>query len=225
MPVSFVVRFPTILFDFDGTLIDSIELIMESYRQTMRVHRGTVPPDALFLEGLGTPLRVQFRSFTDDDAEVEAMIATYREWNMANHDRMVRAYPGAVEAVAALHARGHRLGIVTSKNLRGLLRGISLCGFDGRFDALVTADSMEQSKPHPAPVRRAIADLGGDPATTLLVGDSPHDIAAGRGAGTRTAACLWGPFDRERIARESPDHWLEDFGQLLALSEGAVGGR
>ena len=215
-------RFPTILFDFDGTLIDSIELILESYRQTMKIHRpGGVFPDALWLEGLGTPLRVQFRSFTDDPAEVLAMIETYREWNMANHDRMVTAYPGAVDAVKTLRAKGARLGIVTSKNLRGLQRGLNLVGMDGVFESFVTADSMEASKPDPAPVRAGIAELGGTADTTLVVGDSPHDIAAGRGAGAVTAACLWGPFDRARLEQERPDHFLTGFPDLLALADGA----
>jgi pyrophosphatase PpaX len=215
------VRWPTILFDFDGTLVDSIELILESYRHTLRVHRGQVPPDSVWLEGLGTPLRVQFRTFTDDPAEIQAMIATYREWNMANHDRMVAAYPGAVEAVKELRAKGARMGIVTSKNLHGLEKGLRLVGIDGLFDSLVTADSMDASKPDPAPVLAGIAELGGTPRTTLMVGDSPHDIAAGRDAGTATAACLWGPFERARLDEERPDHWVTDFDQLLRLCNGA----
>jgi len=214
-------RWPTILFDFDGTLVDSIELILESYRQTMRVHRPDGDwPDDLWVQGLGTPLRVQFRHFTDDPAEIEAMIETYREWNMANHDRMVTAYPGAVETVKELKAKGARMGIVTSKNLRGLNRGLDLVGMGGVFEAFVTSDMMEASKPDPAPVLAGIAQLGGDPATTLMVGDSPHDIAAGRDAGASTVACLWGPFTRERLEEERPDHWAADFDQLLRLCNG-----
>ncbi len=212
-------RWPTILFDFDGTLVDSIELILESYRHTLRVHRGASPPDDVWLEGLGTPLRVQFRHFTDDAEELQAMIATYREWNMANHDRMVRPFPDAVETVRRLRGAGARLGIVTSKNLSGLERGLTLCGFDGVFDAFVTADSMEVSKPDPAPVQACIARLGGEPAATLFAGDSPHDIAAGRAAGTATAACLWGPFSRERLAEERPDHFVASFRELLAVCD------
>ena len=214
-------RYSTILFDFDGTLVDSIELILESYRHTMRVHRGEPMSDELWLEGLGTPLRVQFKTFTDDPAEVDAMIATYREWNLANHDRMVRAYPGALETVKALKKSGARMGIVTSKNLGGLKRGLALCGFDGLFDALITSDMIEASKPDPAPVHAALAQLGAKPREALMVGDSPHDIAAGREAGTRTAACLWGPFDRARLQQERPDFWLGSFADLAALCDGA----
>ncbi|MFI5207080.1 MAG: HAD-IA family hydrolase [Gemmatimonadales bacterium] len=213
-------RYSTILFDFDGTLVDSIELIIESYRHTMRVHRGDAMSDSLWLEGLGTPLRVQFRSFTDDPAEVEAMIATYREWNLANHDRMVRAYPGALETVKQLKAKGARMGIVTSKNLGGLNRGLALCGFDGLFESLITSDMIEASKPDPAPVHAALAQLHARPAEALMVGDSPHDVASGRNAGTSTAACLWGPFDRARLEQERPDHWLGSFADLAALCNG-----
>jgi pyrophosphatase PpaX len=213
------VRFPTILFDFDGTLVDSVELILESYRHTLRVHRGTSPPDDVWLAGLGTPLRVQFRHFTDDPDEVQAMIATYREWNLANHDRMVRPFPYAVETVRRLKDAGARMGIVTSKNLHGLQKGIELCGFDGLFEAFITSDSMEASKPDPAPVAACIAELGGAPTATLMVGDSPHDIAAGRDAGAVTCACLWGPFARERLEEERPDHWAASFREVLAVCD------
>lgn len=212
-------RYQTILFDLDGTLIDSIELILESYRHTMRVHRGDAMSDALWLEGLGTPLREQFKMFTSDPAEMEAMITTYREWNMANHDTMVVAYPGALETVRDFHTRGIRMGIVTSKNDRGLKRGLDLCGFTAYFDTLITCDSLKEAKPDPAPVRLALAQLGADPRSALYVGDSPHDIASGNGAGTETAACLWGPFDRARLAQEKPTHWLTTFGDLSVLAQ------
>ncbi len=224
MPYLAVVRYSTVLFDLDGTLIDSIELILESYRHTMRVHRGDAMSDALWLEGLGTPLRVQFRSFTDDPAEIEAMIATYREWNLANHDAMVRAYPGALDTVKGLKRAGARLGIVTSKNDRGLARGLSLCGFDGLFDSLVTCDTLPESKPDPAPVHACLRQLGTEPREALFVGDSPHDIAAGRSAGTHTAACLWGPFERSRIEQERPTWWLDSFDDLVRLChDGSAG--
>jgi pyrophosphatase PpaX len=216
-----VVHFPVILFDFDGTLVDSVRLILESYHHTMRVHGLPQHADAFWVAGLGTPLRVQFRRFTCEEEKVQQLIATYREWNLAHHDAMVTAYPGAVEAVRALRVRGSRLGIVTSKNRHGLAKGLTLCGFDGLFDVLITSDDLEASKPSPEPVNAALARLGETPASTLFVGDSPHDIAAGRDAGTTTAACLWGPFSREQIEAERPDHWLASFADLTALTDGA----
>ncbi|HVO35408.1 MAG TPA: HAD-IA family hydrolase [Gemmatimonadales bacterium] len=210
-------RFKAVLFDFDGTLIDSTRLIIESYHHTMRIHRGTTLPDSEWIAGLGTPLRVQFRRFTDDPAEVQRMIETYREWNLAHHDEMVRAFPGAVDAVTGLKAKGAQLGIVTSKNRHGVERGLTLCGFDGLFDEIVTSDDLEASKPDPAPVLAALARLDVPALSALFVGDSPHDIAAGRDAGTRTAACLWGPFERDTLAAERPDYWLNSFRELVPL--------
>ncbi|OGU03515.1 MAG: hypothetical protein A2085_08330 [Gemmatimonadetes bacterium GWC2_71_10] len=215
-------RFPTILFDLDGTIIDSIELIMESYRHTMRRHRGKCPPDEVFLAGIGTPLRVQFAQFTNDADELAAMIATYREWNLSNHDRMVAAYPGAVETISKLKAAGSRLGLVTSKNLGGVKKGLALVGLEGVFESFVTADRLEESKPDPKPVLTALEDLGAAKDSALFVGDSPHDVAAGRRAGIKTAACLWGPFTRERLAEERPDFWLSSFADLLALCNGST---
>src|SRR5712692_11032740 len=93
------VPFGTFLFDLDCTLIDSIELILRSYRHTMRLHRGHEPSDDVWMQGLGTPLWVQFRHFTEDPAEIEAMVATYRAYNLAHHDERLRPYAGVVEAV------------------------------------------------------------------------------------------------------------------------------
>ncbi len=210
-------RFKTVLFDLDGTLIDSTRLIIESYHHTMRVHRGATFPDSEWIAGLGTPLRVQFRRFTEDPAEIERLIATYREWNLAHHDAMVRAFPGAVDTVRRLKTGGARLGIVTSKNRHGVALGLARCGFDGLFDAVVTSDDLPESKPDPAPVLAALVRLDAEPQTALVAGDSPHDIASGRDAGIRTAACLWGPFERERLAAERPDYYLHSFPELAGL--------
>jgi len=90
---------------FDGTLVDSIHLIIESYHHTRRGHGLPAHPNAFWIAGLGTPLHVQFRRFTDDEKEVQRLIATYRAWNLAHHDAMVAVYPGALEAVRTLKAR------------------------------------------------------------------------------------------------------------------------
>ncbi len=211
------VPFETYLFDLDGTLIDSIELILTSYRHTMRVHRGTEPSDDLWLAGLGTPLTAQFRDFTDDPAEVEAMIATYRAYNREHHDRMVRPYDGIVDAVEKV-AQHAQLGVVTSKTHEGAERGLRSCGLDGIFHAIVGSDDVTRHKPDPAPVQHALRLLDGTPETTVFVGDSPHDMAAGRAAGVRTAAALWGPFGRPQLTPQAPDYWLDAPAALTQLA-------
>src|SRR6185312_11513740 len=111
----------TVLFDLDGTLIDSVRLILDSYHHTLAMHG--IPPrtDEEWLRGVGTPLTVQFAEWRDDRGTLEAMIATYREYNLKHHDRMVQVYPGVVEAVREIREAGARTGLVTSKNRLGAL--------------------------------------------------------------------------------------------------------
>lgn len=209
--------FSTFLFDLDGTLIDSVELIMSSFRHTMLTHRGAVPPDGDWRAGFGRPLRPQLARYARDADEVSRMTATYRAHNLEHHDRLVRPYPGVCAVVAELAARGARLGVVTSKNRPAAEQGLRHCGLDGYFDRLVTSDDVTEHKPHPAPVLEALARLEAGPAETVFIGDSPHDCRAGRAAGVSTAAALWGPFSRAALDPHGPDHWLERPEAILGL--------
>jgi pyrophosphatase PpaX len=212
------VALATFLFDLDGTLIDSIELILRSYRHTLRAHRGVEPPDDVWMQGLGTPLWVQFRSWTDDPAEIDAMVATYRAYNLEHHDAMVRPYDGVVAAVRDLRRNGKTLGLVTSKMRSGALRGLRVAGLEDAFAVIVGSDEVTHPKPHAEPVLRALERLGMPAAGAVFIGDSPHDIACGRAAGVKTAAVLWGPFDRAQLADQDPDYWLERPADLASLA-------
>ena len=210
----------TFLFDLDGTLIDSIELILRSYRHTLRTHRGLEPPDDVWMKGLGTPLWVQFRHFTEDPAEIEAMVATYRAYNLAHHDELVRPYAGVVEAVLALRDQGKTLGLVTSKMRSGAVRGLRVAGLEDAFQVIVGADEVTHPKPHPEPVLTALERLGAPATGAVFVGDSRHDLECGRAAGVKTAAVLWGPFDRSHLEDLRPDYWLETPADLTLLAPG-----
>lgn len=197
------------LFDLDGTLLDSMELIRRSYWHAIREHRGVEPERAEWLEGIGRPLRWQFARVARDEAEIEALLATYRAYNLAHHDASVAAFPGAVEALRELAGRRIKLGVVTSKLRHGALRGLARGGFEGLFEVVIAADDVAEHKPHPAPVLAALARLGAAPRDAIMVGDSPHDLAAGRAAGTRTAAVSWGPFPEAELRATKPDLWLD----------------
>ena len=209
----------TVLFDLDGTLIDSVRLILDSYHHTLATHGLPPRTDEEWLQGVGTPLTVQFAEWRDDPAALEAMIATYREYNLLHHDRMVTVYPGVVEAVRTIRERGVATGLVTSKNRLGALRGLTLARLEAMMDVLVCADEVSNPKPHPEPVEKAVALLGADPAGTVYVGDSIHDMRSGRAAGVRTAAVLWGPFGRSHLEGAEPDYWLERPEELVGLVE------
>ena len=141
---------------------------------------------------------------------LEAMASTYVAYNNIHHDRSVEPYPGIHDALDALRARvpAAPFAIVTSKNRGAMLRGLQVCRLERYFDVCVTVDDVQRFKPHPEPVRTALDQLSVDPTATVFIGDSPHDMAAGRAAGVRTAAALWGPFAKESLAEQAPDFWL-----------------
>lgn len=209
-----------VLFDLDGTLADTVELILTSYRHTMRTHLGDAPPDERWLSTMGTPLRDQLVAFARTPVEAAAMLETYTTFQRGVHDEMVRPFPGARELLGALSARGSRIGIVTSKREEVARRTLAVCGLDTHLETLVCAEHVRRGKPDPEAVRLALdaLDLADCPHETLFVGDSPFDLRAGRAAGTRTAAVCWGACTRAALVAESPDYVLERLEELLDLT-------
>lgn len=209
--------FDTFLFDLDGTLLDSIELIFRSYRHAASTHLGELPPDSVWRDGLGTPLRQQFGAVTSDTELIETMVVSYREYHNEHHDSSVRLYPDVARVVDALAQRGATLGIVTSKLRPGAERGLRLTGLYDHFRIVVTADEVSRPKPDPEPVEAAMERAGSSRDSTIFIGDSPHDIAAGRAAGVATAAVLWGPFGVDELSASAPTFLFEKPDEILSL--------
>jgi len=206
-----------VFFDLDGTLADTVELILLSYRHTMRAHLGAALPDERWLATMGTPLREQLLEFARDEDEASAMLDTYTTFQRSIHDEHVRPFPGAREVLTELADRGARLAVVTSKRNVVARRTMEVCGLWEAVELVVGADDVERGKPDPEPVRRALdaLDLAERPHEVLFVGDSPFDLRSGRAAGTRTAAVSWGAFARPALEAEGPDYFLEALGDLV----------
>lgn len=204
------------LFDLDGTLVDSAELILESYRHTMLTHFGEAPPDEVWLATVGTPLRSAFRLFAETDAEVQRLVDTYIEHNLRVHEEFIRPFAGIQDMLDALLAAGSRLGIVTSKAGRGTARSLEACGLrEDQFEVIVTSDEPIPHKPDPAPVLHALEKMGAAAATASFIGDSIWDLRAGRAAGVCTVAALWGPFSEDELAVEAPDVMVDRPADLI----------
>ena len=213
-----------VLYDFDGTLADTTELVMECYRRTMEQHLGEVPPAVEWLRGFGTPLEVQMNRFARSREQCAEMLATYRFYQEEQAERLVRPFAGVIDTLDALRERGVAMAIVTSRHKESTLRGIDLCGLTERFREIVTPEDVTSPKPHPEPVLIALERLGVAAENAIFVGDSPHDVASGREAGTETAAALWGPFTRAVLEAERPTHLLHHPSDVLALLDGLAGG-
>ncbi len=204
-----------ILFDLDGTLVDTVPFILESVRHAFAGY-GRCPTDAEWIAGIGTPLRTQLTAFARCSEDVEALFQRYRSYWLAHHDERTVAFPEAVEVVRGLAEAGHPIGVVTAKIEQGALRTLAHTGFLPYVGAIVGADTCVNAKPHPEPVLLALSRLGRPPCEALMLGDSPHDLAAARAAGAVAVGALWGACGRELLAREA-HHLLERVGALPAL--------
>lgn len=214
-----------LLFDLDGTLADSVALIVGAYRHAFAAHMSGTPNDEQWISGMGTPLMGQIRTLVGDDALVDPFLATYREFQQLNHDRLMREFDGVRETLELLHGCGHPTAVVTSKANEGARRAMRLLELEPYLDELVGLDSCGRHKPDPEPVLLALDLLGYSPSEAIFLGDSPHDIRAGNAAGVTTVAALWGPFPRAALESASPRFLVEHIREFPALVDAVQAAR
>ena len=212
-------RRPAVLFDLDGTLLDSIELILNSARYAFEKLGRECPSDSEWTAGIGIPLFTMFGRYARDAADRRALIAAYREYQLANHDRLIRCYDDVPATIALLSQKGHELAIVTSKSEALALRGLTRVGLARFMDTIVGCDCSDRHKPDPEPVRIALHRLACVPDDAIFVGDSVHDILAGNAAGVTTVAATWGAFKRSDLEPGEPDFYMERISGIVALVE------
>ncbi len=218
-----------ILFDLDGTLIDTTELILASFAWTFDHHLpGRIPGRDVLVHTFGRSLPAVLRELAaaqgaaDPELLAGQMLASYRDFQLEQHDALIKPFPGVAEMLRALRPR-HRLGLVTSKREGFARRGLRLFGLDELFEVSVFHDDTTRHKPEPEPLLLAAARAAVPPGEVVYVGDSIHDVAAGRAAGMQTVSVLWGPFERATLERAGPDHVVETPEDLLQLFGGDVG--
>jgi pyrophosphatase PpaX len=206
-----------LLFDLDGTLVDTIDLIMESMEFAFKDFQGPKPTRDKWLLGLGITLRTQLADYARSPEEIDWLIARYRIYQGEHHDRGTVPYAGVREVLDELYAAGHPMAIVTSKYYAGAHKALVHVGFTKYFSSVVGGDSVVNPKPNPEPVFKALSELDASAGHAYFVGDSPHDINAGNAAGVKTVAATWGPFSKAQIAAARPTHWLTRFSELPGL--------
>ena len=209
-------RFPTVLFDLDGTVVDSGAIILASMRHATREVLGREYTDAELLRTVGGPgLEAQMQAIAPERAG--ELVDVYRAHNIPLHDGL-EACAGMGDVLARLHEDGRRLGIVTAKRRDTAELAFATVPLGHLFDAIVGGDETERHKPHPEPLLLGAERLGADPAETAYVGDSPFDIRAAKAAGMFAVAVTWGRIhDRERLEAEEPDAIVDTAEELLAV--------
>jgi pyrophosphatase PpaX len=195
--------FDPILFDLDGTVVDTVALIRASFRHASRTVLGEELPDEVLLAGVGQPLMTQMRTL--DAGRAQELYDAYREYNHRVHDEMIAGFAGMEAALGRLQAAQRRLAIVTSKSADTTAMAFRAVGIARYFDAVVTAGDTSAHKPSAEPVLLALERLGSPPDRAVYVGDAPVDVAAGKAAGVATVAVLWGIFSAAALAAAAPD--------------------
>ncbi len=205
----------TILFDLDGTLVDSNELIIESFRQTFAKHF----PDLTFsftelVEMMGPPLSESFARFTSSNELISTMIDTYRSIYQSLEFSYIKLYPNVIETLAYFKQINFNIGVVTTKFSRSAMPSIRHFGLDSYLDEIITLDDVTHHKPHPEPILKALEKFNHQ--SVLMIGDSPSDLLAGINANTLTCAVAWSYKLNELIPLE-PDFWIRDFEELIMI--------
>ena len=211
-----VIRFPVVLFDLDGTVVDSGAIILASMRHAMREVLGSEHSDHELMEAVGGPgLEAQMAAFAPD--RIDELVSVYRAHNEPLHDELV-ACTGMEEVLVRLHAEGRRLGIVTAKRRSTVELAFANVPLAHLFETVVGGDETERHKPDPEPLLLAAQRMGADPAQTAYVGDSPFDVGAAKAAGMFAIAVTWGGIhDRARLEPAEPDAIVDSAEELLDL--------
>ncbi len=205
-----------VLFDFDGTLINTNQLIFDSYQEAFkRVLKRDITQEEI-LNLYGKPLYSSLEIYGDAREELYRI---YREFNESRHDSLAKAFDGAVSGVNKLVEKGYLVGIVTSKRLRLVERGINIMGLGGKFNVIITPDDTEKAKPDPEPVLCGCEKLGILPSEAIYVGDSEFDLAAGRAAGTQICAVNYSITPVEKLNEFNPEYFINSIYELAERLE------
>lgn len=206
----------TVLFDLDGTIIDTNELIIQSFLHTFEGVTEKPVTRELIIPNMGRPLVEQMQFFTGR-TEVEDLVQKYRAFNIERHDELVTEFPRVKETVAELNAAGIKLGIVTSKVRLTSLMGLKLCGLSDYFQTIVSVDDVQKAKPDPEGIRKAMKELGSNADQTIMVGDSHYDIEAAHNAGVQSAGVAWSMKGIDYLQSYKPTYIIDDIRELLAI--------
>ncbi|SHI63324.1 pyrophosphatase PpaX [Geosporobacter subterraneus DSM 17957] len=204
-----------ILFDLDGTLLDTNELIVQSFRHTYKEHLNKDVPREYIIQSFGEILRTTLERECKDC--VEAALTTYRSFQQEHFESYITLHLGVREALEKLTAKGYKLGIVTSRLNESALRGLKFFDIEGYFHSIIGADDTDLHKPDPTPARMALEAMGGRAEEAVLVGDSPFDIQCAKNTGMVSVAVGWSALPREVYMQYEPDYVVDTMEELVEL--------
>jgi len=204
-----------ILFDLDGTLLDTNELIIQSFQHTYQRHLNKHVDKEEIIKNFGEILTITLdREIGEAGNEA---VKTYRSFQNGNFEKLITIHKGVKEGIIELHKQGYKLGIVTSRLNNSAMRGLEHFGLKDYFESIVGADNTDIHKPDPTPAFMGLKELGGIPEETLLVGDSPYDILCAKNAGITSVVVGWTALPMDMLLKHEPDYVVDSMEELVAL--------
>lgn len=204
-----------VLFDLDGTLINTNDLILKSFQHTYKEMLNLEPSSEEIRMNFGRPLQMIFKDYDQD--RIEEVIKFYREINLQLHDKECKEFSGIKEMLEDLKSQGIKLGVVTSKKRDMAERGAKLMGIFQYFDTFITPESTEKHKPEGEPVLKACSDVGVSVSEAIMVGDSPYDILSGKNAGAKTCGVTYTALPLSKLEESNPDYFIDKPSDLLEI--------
>ena len=208
-----------ILFDFDGTLVDTNDIIILALQQTVKTILGREASTEDLHAVLGKYLDAQMKYFSETHAT--EMVEFYRQFYRNHQDDMVKKFDGIDEMLISLKQSGCKLGITSAKGRGGILHGLELFNFAPYIDLIVSAYDVENQKPHPESVYKAMEYFQCTKDDIMLIGDSPYDIQCGINAGIKTALVSWTIFPQERFNNIKPDYIIKTPHEIVKIATAA----
>ena len=210
-----------VLFDVDGTLIDSLPGVIPAIGDTAEIHLGVRPEDAAIRALIGVPLRGQFATFGGEESRLDAMVAECIE-RIEALSHLEGRFEAAIDTLALAHRRGLRTALVTSKSAPEIVTFLERFPGADHIDTVVCASDVLHPKPDPEAARLACARLGVEPHQAAMIGDAVYDLRCARGAGTMAIAVTYGAGVPEALAAERPDLTFDSPEALLAWADTAL---
>ncbi|MCX7843526.1 MAG: HAD-IA family hydrolase [Clostridia bacterium] len=199
--------FKNILFDFDGTLVDTNDLIIFSLNEVAKSFMGRCLTKDELNSILGKYLDDQMKMLSE--VHYKEMVLQYKECYKSNQDKMIKEFPHIREMLRKLKDMGCRTAIVSAKGRGGIEHGLDFFNIREYIDVIISAYDIENNKPHPEPALKALSALNAQPEGSILVGDSPYDVLCGINAGIKTALVSWTIFPKESFQNIKPDYIID----------------
>lgn len=217
-------KIDTVLFDFDGTIMDTNNVILMSWQHTFRTLANREEDEAVLTATFGEPLEITMRRFFPD-RQLEESIEVYRQFQRDNFSSLITLFPGMKELIVALKEQGYKVGLVTSRLYQTSMEGLEKYQLTKYFDAIVTPEDTTKHKPDPEPVNIALQKLGARPEQAVMLGDTLFDILCARNAGVRSILVAWSLAlagkTKADLGKDAPDHIIHKPEELFAILESA----